>query len=93
VPRRQLTIEQVQRWVISFLVLAVASFPLGALTAAVDSMVADGRKDDAVVLVIVMAALGILALAAIRLVHGRRPVSPWIVLGVLPAVVAGLVLL
>jgi MFS family permease len=92
-PRRELSIEQVQRWVMSFLILAVASFPLGALTAVAHSVAGDGRQADAVLLLVVMAALGVLALVAIRLVHGLPPGSAWVLLGVLPAVVAGALIL
>ncbi len=91
--RRELSIEQVQRWVVSFLVIAVSSFPLGALTAAVHMLVGDGRRDDAMLLLVVMAALGVIALAAIRLVHRTSPMSAWLVLGLVPAaLVATLVL-
>ncbi|KAA1379705.1 hypothetical protein [Aeromicrobium fastidiosum] len=90
---RELSIEQVQRWVVSFLILAVASFPLGALTAVSRTIDREGRHSDAVLLVCVMAALGTLALAAIRLVHRRPPASPWLVLGLVPALLAALVAL
>ncbi|MCW2841525.1 MAG: hypothetical protein JWR55_3008 [Aeromicrobium sp.] len=90
---RELSIEQVQRWVVTFLILAVASFPLGALTAVAHAIVADGRRSDGILLLGVMVALGVLALGAIRLVHRRPPLSPWLVCGVAPAVVAALVVL
>lgn len=86
--RRELSIEQVQRWVISFLILAVSSFPLGAMTAATSMLVDDNRRSDAVLLLVVMAVLGVLALGAIRLVHRRSPLSPWLIFGVLPAAAA-----
>lgn len=90
---RELSIEQVQRWVVSFLVMAVASFPLGALTAVTASIVDDGRRDDGILLLVVTAAIGVLALGAVRLVHGRTPLSPWSALGAVPAVVAAVLLL
>jgi hypothetical protein len=90
---RELSIEQVQRWVVTFLILAVASFPLGALTAVAHAIVADGRRGDGALLLAVMVALGKLALAAIRLVHRRPPLSPWLVCGAAPALVAALVVL
>ncbi|MFC5675809.1 hypothetical protein [Aeromicrobium endophyticum] len=90
---RELSIEQVQRWVVSFLILAVASFPLGALAAVSHTIVDEDRRSDAILLMVVMAALGVLALAAIRLVHRRPPVSPWLACGLLPAVVTALVVL
>jgi len=86
--RRELTIEQVQRWVVSFLILAVAAFPLGALIGVTKSIVDDGRRSDGVILLLVMAAIGVVALGAVRLVHRRSIVSPLLALGVLPAVVA-----
>ncbi|MBC7633402.1 hypothetical protein [Aeromicrobium sp.] len=92
-PRRELSIEQVQRWVISFLILAVASFPLGALVAVIRTIVDDGRRSDGVLLLFVMAALGVLALGAIRVVHRRPVMSPLLLLGVLPAVVAAVAVL
>jgi hypothetical protein len=90
---RELSIEQVQRWVVSFLILAVASFPLGALAAVSHAIVAEDRRPDAILLMTVMGALGVLALAAIRLVHRRPPVSPWLACGLLPAVATALVVL
>ena len=88
---RELSIEQVQRWVVSFLILAVSSFPLGALAAVSHMIVEEGRRSDAVLLMAVMAVIGVLALAAIRLVHRRNPVSPWLVCGLLPAVATAVV--
>lgn len=90
---RELSIEQVQRWVISFLILAVSSFPLGALTAVADSIVHDGRRGDAILLLSVMGVIGVLALGAIRLVHRRRPLSAWLLCGLLPAAAAAAVVL
>ena len=90
---RELSIEQVQRWVVTFLILAVASFPLGALTAVSHAIVADGRRADAILLLGVMVALGVLALGVIRMVHRRPPLSPWLLCGAVPAIVAAVVVL
>lgn len=90
---RELSTEQVQRWVISFLILAVSSFPLGALTAVSDSIVQDGRRSDGILLIAVMAVIGVLALGAIRLVHRRPPLSLWLLCGLLPAAAAAAVVL
>jgi hypothetical protein len=91
--RRQLSIEQVQRWVISFLVIAVSLFPLGALVAVGHSIDDNGRTGDATILLFVMAVIGILALIIIRLVHRRPPLSPWVLCGALPAIAAAFVVL
>lgn len=88
--RRELTTEQVQRWVVSFLILAVSAFPLGALVAVIRSIVDDGRRGDGVLLLVVMAVIGVVALGAIRLVHRRPAFAPWILLGAAPAVMAGI---
>jgi hypothetical protein len=87
-----LTIEQVQRWVISFLICSVTLFPTGAMIAAVSAF-ADHRRDDAIVLLVVMAILDCLALVAARIVHRKSPVSPIVLLGTIPALVAGAILL
>jgi hypothetical protein len=91
--RRELTTEQVQRWVVSFLILAVASFPLGALVAVIRSIIDDGRRGDGILLLVVMAVIGVVALGAIRLVHRRPAFAPWILLGAVPAIVAGIFVL
>jgi len=89
--RKELTIEQVQRWVISFLILAVAAFPLGALLAVDRTIVEDGRAGDAVILLGAMAVIGVVACGAVRIVHRRSIVTPWLMVGLLPAVVAAVV--
>lgn len=91
--RTQLTIEQVQRWVITFLITAVALFPLGALVAVGHTIDDNGRTGDAVILLGVMAAIGMLALTVIRLIHRRPPLSPWVLCGALPAIAAAFVVL
>lgn len=90
--RAPMTTEKVQQWVMSLLVLAVSCFPLGALTAAV-AMLADHRHGAAAVLVGVMAALGVAAVSAGRLVHRLSPLSPWTLLGLLPSVAAAVLYL
>jgi hypothetical protein len=91
--RKQLSIEQVQRWVITFLISAVCLFPLGALTAVSRAIDDDGRTGDATILLVVMVLIGILALIAIRLVHRLPALSPWVLCGSLPAIAAAFVVL
>ncbi|MCW2799032.1 MAG: hypothetical protein JWQ70_504 [Aeromicrobium sp.] len=91
--RKQLSIEQVQRWVITFLVTAVSLFPLGALVAVGHTIDDNGRTSDATILLCVMAVIGILALIVIRLVHRVPPLSPWVLCGALPAIAAAFVVL
>lgn len=91
--RRELSIERVQRWVISFLILAIAAFPTGALIAVVASIVDDGRRGDGIILLLVMAAIDIVALVAIRIVHRRSIGTPLLLLGLLPAAIATFLIL
>lgn len=79
-----LTIAQVQRWVVSALIAAVTMFPLGALTAAIHVRAEDDPA-GAVILTVMMGAIGVAAAAAIRLVHQRSPWSPYLALGTLAA--------
>lgn len=90
--RPPMTTQQVQQWIVSLLVVAVSCFPLGALAAAV-TMLGGERHDAAIVLVVIMGALGTAAVSAGRLVHRLSPVSPWTLLGVLPAVVTAALVL
>lgn len=90
--RAPMSTQKVQQWIISLLVIAVSCFPLGALTAAV-AMLSAERHDAALVLVGVMAALGVAAVSAGRLVHRLSPVSPWTLLGLLPALAAAVLYL
>ena len=87
--RRGLTIEQVQRWVVSALICAVSMFPLGALTAAVHVR-ADDDPAGAVTLTVMMGVIGVAAVTAARLVHRRSPWSPYAALGLIPAVISAL---
>jgi len=82
-----MTIEQVQRWVISALICAVSAFPLGALAAAVHYR-ADDDPAGAVLLTVMMGSLGVAAATVARLVHGRSPWSPYAALGIVPAIVS-----
>ena len=84
--RKQLSIEQVQQWVVTFLITAVSLFPLGALVAVGRTIDGNGRTADATILLVVMAAIGMLALTVIRLVHRVPPLSPWVLCGALPAI-------
>jgi hypothetical protein len=77
-------LQQVQRWVLSILVVSTI-LHLAAGTAAIavfkDDLSALGR----VVLLLVSACIGLIAVVAGRLIHERRPVSTWVLLGLVPA--------
>lgn len=84
-----MTTEQVQRWVISALICAVASFPVGALIATGVVMDRAGGNGDALALSFMAGVIGLIAVGAARAVHRLRLLSPFVLLGTLPGL-AGL---
>ncbi len=83
--RPEMSIEQVQKWVVTALICAVATFPLGALIAVTHTSHADDPA-GAALLAGMTGVLGVVAVGAARLVHRLPPVSPMLLLGLLPAV-------
>ena len=80
------SLTSVQRWVIS--VLAVTTIlHLAAGVALVAIFVDDSRLDARIGLNVIAALIGVLAVAAGMLIHGKRPLSPWLLLGLLPGIV------
>lgn len=83
--RRQMSIEQVQKWVITALITAVSSFPLGALVI-VTHQIHKSDPAGAAMLGMMTGAIGISAMVAIRLMHRVSPYSIYVALGLLPAI-------
>lgn len=84
--RREMSIEQVQHWVLTALICAVSSFPIGALIIVTHINRDKGQEPAAAVMLCVMTGvIGVIAMVAIRLVHRTSPFSFLLVLGVLPA--------
>lgn len=83
-----MTIEKVQQWVVSALICAVAAFPIGALI--VTGFAKDGTQEigTARALCVMAIVIGVMAVAAGRLVHRRSPASPLLMVGALPGLVA-----
>jgi hypothetical protein len=89
-PRRPssggMSLTQVQKWVLSSLaVTTILHLAVGLIVAAV--AVEDGRTDAQVGLLVISGAFGVLAVAAGIAIHGRRLLTPWLLLGLIPAVV------
>jgi hypothetical protein len=79
-----MSLTGVQRWVMSTLaVTTILHLAAGLVVAAlyVDTL------DAQVGLLVIAAAFGAIAVAVGLMIHQRKPLSPWLVLGVLPAVV------
>ena len=79
-----MSLTQVQQWVMS--ALAVTTILHLAAGLAVAAVFADAR-DAQVGLNVIAGAVGVLAVAAGFLIHRRSPVTPWLLLGVLPGLI------
>jgi hypothetical protein len=81
-----MSLTQVQKWVLSSLaVTTILHLAAGLIVAAV--AVDDSRIDARVGLLVIAGAFGVLAVAAGIAIHGRRLLTPWLLLGTIPAVV------
>ncbi|MEU4294041.1 hypothetical protein AB0E63_37970 [Kribbella sp. NPDC026596] len=81
-------IETVQRWVASVILIHVGSVP--AVSLAVYSIgVADTDHARGVGLWIMSGVIGLLTVAGVRLIFQRTPLSPWLLLGLLPTAITG----
>ncbi len=85
-----MTTEQVQRWVVSLLVFAITSFPIGGLIAASHSFFGDDRRGSAIGLLGMAGIIGMIAIGVMRVIHKRSIASPLILLGLLPAAIAAI---
>jgi hypothetical protein len=81
-------VEHVQRWVISALVMTVATLLAGGL--ALLSAVSD-RPGARPGLLIISAFTGVLAAVGVRLINARSILTAWLALGTLPALVGWLI--
>jgi hypothetical protein len=84
------SLTNVQRWVMSVLVVTtIMHFSAGLVVAAV--FVDDARVDAKIGLNVLAALTGVMAVVAARAIHGRRLLSPWLALGLVPGVVGAFV--
>jgi hypothetical protein len=78
-------LDQVRRWVLS--ILAVSTIlHLSVGVAAIPVFKHDLSPAGRAVLLVISACIGLIAVVAGRLIHGRRPMSAWTLLGLVPAV-------
>jgi len=84
-------IETVQRWVASVILIHVGTVP--AVSLAVYSIgVADIDHGRGVGLWIMSGVICLLTVAGVRLIFQRSPLSPWLLLGLLPTAITGFVI-
>lgn len=86
--REELTTEQVQRWVVSLLILAITSFPIGGLIGVSYAVLDEGRRGAAIGLIVMAGVIGVISLGAMRVIHKRSLATPLLILGTLPAAIA-----
>lgn len=86
--RRQdpMSLSQVQKWVMSTLAVTTILHLVVGLIIAAATIDAD-RTDARVGLLVISGIFGIIAVAAGRAIHQVSLLTPWLVLGVVPALV------
>ena len=77
-------VERVQHWVMSALVLTVATIFAGGMS--ILAGVSDGAGARPGLLVIA-AVVGLAAMVGVRLINGLSPLTPWLLAGLLPAAI------
>jgi hypothetical protein len=81
------SLDQVQRWIISALLIVVGGAPTAAL-AAYSSHIAPHEFGSAVGLWVMSCILGLAVAGGVLVVHRRFPVSPWVAFGLVPGLIA-----
>lgn len=77
-------VERVQKWVMSALLLVTAFIFAGGLTFLAGVADRPGAKPG---LLIIAAVVGVVALVGVRVIHRKRILTPWLLLGLVPAAV------
>lgn len=79
-----MSITTVQRWIMSSLALVtVEHLAAGIVLAAV--FIDRSRTGDKIGLLVIATVLGAGGIVAFRLIHGKRPLSCWLLLALVPA--------
>jgi hypothetical protein len=79
-----MSLTNVQRWVMSTLVATtIMHLAVGVMLAAYFS----DRSDARIGLLVISGAFGIVAMVAALIIHKHRLLSPWLLLGLVPALV------
>jgi hypothetical protein len=80
------SLTRVQRWIVSVLAVTTILHLAGGV-ALVAIFVDDSRLDARIGLNVIAGVIGVLAVASGLLIHGKRPLSPWLLLGLVPGLV------
>ncbi|HEX2858072.1 MAG TPA: hypothetical protein VHO26_11465 [Propionibacteriaceae bacterium] len=79
-------IERVQKWVMSAVVLTTATVFASGISLLAGQSEQPGAEPG---LLSIAAVVGIVAVAAVRVINQKPVLTPWLLLGVLPAAVVG----
>ena len=80
-----MSLTQVQKWVMSVLVVTTILHLVVGLVAA--AAVVGDRPDAEIGLLLIAGAFGVLGIGAALAIHQRPLLSPWLLLGVVPAAI------
>ncbi len=81
------SLTRVQQWVISFLAVTTILHLAGGV-AVVAIFMDEARLDARIGLNVIAGVIGVLAVAAGLLIHRKNPLSPWLLLGLVPMCVS-----
>jgi formate-dependent nitrite reductase membrane component NrfD len=84
VVRESMSVATVQKWVLSTLAATTILHLSGGLVFAAAFLEGTGKQ---VAMLVIASAFGMIAMAAALLIHQRSLVSPWLLVGLLPATV------
>jgi hypothetical protein len=80
------SLRRTQKWVLSVLVVTtILHLAAGVSVAAI--FMSDQRFGARVGLNVIAAVIGVGAVATGLMIHGKRPLTPWLLLGLLPALI------
>ena len=85
------SVTGVQRWVMTALVMTVAFLLAGGWVMIAVEIVT--KQAGQVILLLNSAAFGIAGVVAARIIHQKSPLSPWLLVGFIPAIVGAFVVL
>ena len=80
-------VERVQRWVMSALLVTVAFIFAGGTALLSDTSVQAGARPA---LLALSAVVGVIGIAGVRVIHAKSLVTPWLLAGLLPALLGWL---
>lgn len=80
------SLTRVQRWVMSALaVTTIFHLVMGLILAAL--LLDNPRPGAQVGLCLIAGAFGVIAIAVARLIHAKSPLSPWLLVGLIPSAI------